>query len=102
MSSQNHMLLLFKNNALHNNSLTLYKNETGAYIDSDEDNIPDIVESLLSNNSTFAKFASLFADPTSEYYNASLWENYSWCIAYFYSIQHILVPPAGGLARGSE
>ena len=71
---------------LYGDPLAAYKNKTGAYIDSDEDNIPDVVESLLSNNSTFLKFAKMFADPNSAYYNKSLWENYSWCIAYLYSI----------------
>ena len=66
--------------------LAPYKNRTGAYIDSDEDNIPDIVESLLSNNSTFVKFARLFADPTSEYYD--LWTSYNWTIAYFFSLRN--------------
>jgi len=60
--------------------------ELGDYIDSDEDNIPDIVESLLSNNSTFAKFARLFADPNSEYYD--LWTSYNWTIAYFFSVRN--------------
>jgi len=80
------MLPINKEVTLYRKPLAPYKNETGAYIDSDSDNIPDAVESLLSNNSTFLKFARMFADPDSAYYNKSLWENYSWCIAYFYSI----------------
>ncbi len=69
---------------IYGDPLAPYKNRTGAYIDSDEDNIPDIVESLLSNNSTFVKFAQLFWPEDSEYHD--LWDSYYWCIAYFYSI----------------
>ena len=68
------------------NPLALYKAPNGSYIDADQDNIPDIVESLLSNNSTFAKFARLFADPSSDYYD--LWTNYNWTIAYFFSVRN--------------
>ncbi len=53
----------------------------GDYIDSDDDNIPDIVESLLSNNSTFVKFADWALNNDLE-----AWNDYSWCIAYFYLI----------------
>ena len=75
-----------KDVALYGDPLAAYKDPEGNYIDSDEDNIPDIVESLLSNNSTFAKFARLFADPTSEYYD--LWTSYNWTIAYFFSVRN--------------
>ena len=71
---------------IYGDPLAAYKDPEGNYIDSDEDNIPDIVESLLSNNSTFAKFARLFADPTSEYYD--LWTSYNWTIAYFFSVRN--------------
>ncbi len=54
---------------LYGDPLAAYKDPEVNYIDSDDDNIPDIVESLLSNNSTFARFARLFADPNSEYYD---------------------------------
>ncbi len=80
------MLPINKEVTLYRKPLAPYKNETGAYIDSDSDNIPDAVESLLSNNSTFLKFARMFSDLDSAYHNESLWENYSWCIAYFYFI----------------
>jgi len=75
-----------KDVTLYGDPLAAYKDPEGNYIDSDEDNIPDIVESLLSNNSTFAKFARLFADPTSEYYD--LWTSYNWTIAYFFSMRN--------------
>ncbi len=71
---------------IYGDPLAAYKDPEGNYIDSDEDNIPDIVKSLLSNSSTFAKFARLFADPTSEYYD--LWTSYNWTIAYFFSMRN--------------
>ena len=68
---------------LYGDPLLPYRDPDGNYIDSDEDNIPDIVESLLGNNSTFRKFARWALNNEPE-----IWEDYYWTIAYFYSIRN--------------
>ncbi len=50
-------------------------------LDYKKNNISGIIESFLSNNSTFAKFADWALSNDIE-----AWNDYSWCIAYFYSI----------------
>ena len=49
--------------------LTPYANKTGVYTDSDEDGIPDIAESMLSNRSKWDDFKANYPD---------LWSEYSW------------------------
>ena len=70
---------------LYGDPLAPYKDPNGEYIDADEDNIPDIVESLLSNNSTFVKFAEWALSN-----DLALWRAYNWTIAYFFSVRNYL------------
>ena len=51
--------------------LTPYRNSTGVLLDTDKDGIPDIVESMLSNNSTILQFYK---------FNMTLVFHYSWLL----------------------
>ncbi len=65
--------------------LTPYKNKTGVYLDTDNDGIPDVVESWFSNSSIVTSYE--YKEKFINKFGSVLFNRYSWVIGYYRTIE---------------